>query len=229
MLSRKRPRVSSATGTWKPRKKARVINRAFGSSGVRSGGWRGVPGRRGELKYVDVISQSTFAEAGNVLLLNGLVPGTGASQRVGKKVLIKTIQLRGAIGAGNVGATPFRGFCRVMWIYDKQSNAAAPTVANILENVTGSSYMNMDNRDRFVVLADKQYAIDQSGGNESAQIKMYKKCNLTTIFNAGTAGTIADITSGSIYLLWICENANAADETTSPDFRLYSRIRYDDS
>lgn len=230
MLGRKRPRVSSATGTWKPRKKARVINRAFGSSGVRSGGWRGVPGRRGELKYVDVTSDSTsFSDSGILTLLNGLVPGTGASQRIGKKAVMKTLQFRGDIGAGTtpMGGVPFQGLVRLLWVYDKQSNATAPTVAQILEQATGKSFMNMDNRDRFVVLLDKQYAIDQSGGNESCQVKVYKKINLTTVFNAGTAGTVADITSGSIYLLAISDAPFASD--TVPAIGFYSRIRYDDS
>lgn len=170
-----------------------------------------------------------MTEGGTLLLLNGLAPGTGASQRIGKKALMKTIQFRASIGSGTLGATAFRGLVRYLWVYDKQANATAPTVAQILEQVDATSFMNMDNRDRFVVLADKQFALDQNGGNESHQFKVYKKCNLPTIFNAGTAGTVADITSGSIYLLIICKNANSAAETNTPDTWFYSRIRYDDS
>ena len=229
MLSRKRPRVSSATGTWKPRKKARTNSRSIiGSSGVRSGGWRGVPGRRGELKYVDAIGSAISITSSGVLhLLNGLVPGTGASQRIGKKAIMKTLQFRAAMGGGTTGATPFQGFVRLLWIYDKQSNATAPTVAQILEQTSGSSMMNMDNRDRFTVLADKQFALDQSGGHQSAQCKMFKRLNHATIFNNGTAGTVADITSGSIYLLVINESVNI--NTNDPIIYYTNRIRFDDS
>jgi len=228
MLSRKRPRVSSATGTWKPRKKSRLINRGS-SSGIRTGGWRGVPGRRGELKYVDQTQNNTVIPTlGTLILLNGIAPGTGASQRIGKKVNIKSIQFRCSIGGAATGVTPFQGFVRFLWIYDKQTNATTPTVANILEATSGVSPMNMDNRDRFVVISDKQYAIDQSGGHQSGQIKMYKKLNLTTVFNAGTAGTVADITSGAIYLLHIASSAVSAP-TNNPVFTHYNRIRYDDS
>lgn len=231
MLGRKRPRVSSATGTWKPRKKARVINRAVGSSGLRTGGWRGVPGRRGELKYVDVFSTfQTFPDSGALFLLNGLAPGTGASQRIGKKALMKTLQFRGSVSANVFTTNPFQGIVRFLWIYDKQSNATAPTVAQILESSSSAtSFMNMDNRDRFVVLADKVMPIDQSGGHESAQVKLYKKCNLATIFNAGTAGTIADITSGSIYLLIMSETGGGPLPDNLPLLTFTSRIRYDDS
>lgn len=230
MLSRKRPRVSSATGTWKPRKKARVINRVIGSSGLRTGGWRGVPGRRGELKYVDKIDVASFSSAGTLYLLNGIAPGTGASQRIGKKAIMKTLQFRGSIGSGDTGAIPFRGMVRLLWIYDKQSNATAPTIAQIFEvSGNGTAFMNMDNRDRFVVLADKQYAIDQSGGHQSAQLKMYKKINLTTIFNAGTAGDVSDITSGSIFLVVINEQASVSVATNNPIISFSNRIRFDDS
>lgn len=229
MLSRKRPRVSSATGTWKPRKKARVINRAVGSSGLRTGGWRGVPGRRGELKYVDVDQQNNFAETGVGILLNGLAPGTGASQRIGKKVTLKSVQLRLSIVAGTAGVAPFAGMVRCFLIYDKQANATTPTVAQILEKVAGSSPMNMDNRDRFLVIYDRQFALDQAGGNQSSQLKMYKRLNLTTVFNAGTAGTVADITSGSLYIVFIGENGYTANPTNPPFATWYSRIRYEDA
>lgn len=231
MFSRKRPRVSSATGTWKPRKKARTNSRAIiGSSGLRTGGWRGVPGRRGELKYVDKSQPDTAVpEAGTLYLLNGLVPGTGASQRIGKKAVMKSLQFRCATSGGAPGAVPFQGFVRYLFVYDRQSNATAPTVANILEASIGSSMMNMDNRDRFLVLADKQFAIDQNGGNQSSQCKMYRKINLPTIFNAGTAGTIADITSGSVYLLTIATQGFSSGATNSPYCTFYTRIRFDDS
>lgn len=230
MLSRKRPRVSIATGTWKPRKKARINSRAIGSSGLRTGGWRGVPGRRGELKYVDVgVQQNNFDDAGIGILLNGLAPGTGASQRIGKKVTIKTIQMRAAISANVAGTNTFSGMVRCFIVYDKQANAAFPTVGAILEQATGSSPMNMDNRDRFLVLYDRQFALDQLGGNPSAQIKMYKRVNLTTVFNAGTAGTVADITSGSIYVVFIGEGVSVVAPTNIPFVRWYSRIRYEDA
>jgi len=229
MLSRKRPRVSSATGTWKPRKKIRLIGRGTPSTGLRTGGWRGVPGRRGELKYVDTNFTSTFNATGSLFLVNGLQPGTGASQRIGKKCTMKSIQLRMCIGAGIAGANVFRGMCRVMFIYDKQTNATAPTVAQILEATTADSPMNMDNRDRFTVLYDRQFAIDQAGGNQSAQAKMFKRLSHQIIFNAGAAGTVADITTGSTYFLIIAQDASVVAPTNFPNLEWYSRVRYEDT
>lgn len=232
MLSRKRPRVSSATGTWKPRKKARVINRAPASSGLRTGGWRGVPGRRGELKYIDVLNAQDTSATGVLVLLNGLAPGTGASQRIGKKCHFRSFLLRMNLGSNAGSGTLFQGYVRVMVFLDTQANATAPTVAQLLETVTASSPMNMDNRDRFRVLHDSSHPLDQTAWSSSSVrfMKVFKKLNVTTIYNNGTAGTVADITSGSIYLLTIAEQAGAGTApTVFPRYDFVSRLRYDDA
>lgn len=229
LAGRKRPRVSSATGTWTPRKKVRTLSRPTLSTGIRTGGWGGTPGRRGELKYVDAANDVTFAVAGTLILLNGIAPGTGASQRIGKKVTMKSLQFRAAINSGDTGAVPFRGMVRLLWIYDKQANATAPTSAQILESAQAASPMNMDNRDRFVVLTDKQYAVDQSGGHQSVQMKFFKKMNLQTVFNAGATGAIGDITTGSVYLIILADNGGPTASTNLPVISYYNRIRYEDA
>ena len=231
MLGRKRPRVSSATGTWKPRKKARFTSRFTPSVGIRTGGWGGVPGRRGELKYVDTTFQNNISDAGTLVLMNGLQPGTGASQRIGKKAVFKNYLLRAAIGVPtNTGATPLSGYIRLMIVMDKQANATAPTVAQILEAVSAIAPMNMDNRDRFTVLHDYQCPVDQLGGRPSTVHKKFRKINVTTVYNAGTAGTVADIATNSIYLLYIyTQIGTGAAPTVPPALDFYGRIRYDDS
>ncbi|AUM61731.1 capsid [uncultured virus] len=229
--TRKRPRVSSATGTWKPRKKARLTSRTTPSVGLRTGGWSGVPGRRGELKYIDTAFQDTIPDTGTLVLLNGLQPGTGASQRIGKRALFKNMLIRMGIGVPtNVGATPLNGYVRVLVVCDKQANAAAPTVAGILQAVNAISPVNMDNRDRFVVVYDHQITIDQLGSRAGQAVKKFKKLNVTTSYNAGAAGTIADIATNSMYMLYIYSQiGTGAAPTVTPALDAYIRLRYDDS
>ena len=52
-----------------------------------------------------------------------------------------------------------------------------------------------------------------------------KTLNLETMFNAGSAGTIADITSGSVYM-FIAQSGGIT--TTAPTLSYRSRIRYTD-
>lgn len=233
MLGRKRPRVSSATGTWKPRKKARFNARIsrVPSVGARTGGWSGVPGRRGELKYIDVSFQDVVSDSGTLVLLNGLAPGTGASQRIGKRALFKSNLLRFGVGVTtNTGATPLNGYVRVLLVCDKQANATAPTVANILQTVSAISPVNMDNRDRFLILYDYQTTIDQLGSRAGQLVKKYRTMNMATSYNAGTAGTVADITTNSLYVLYIfTQIGTGVAPTVSPSMDFYCRLRYDDS
>ena len=114
--------------------------------------------------------------SGTLVLMNGLQPGTGASQRIGKKAVFKNYLLRAAIGVPtNAGAIPLSGYVRLMIVMDKQTNATAPTVAQILETVAAISPMNMDNRDRFTVLHDYQCPVDQLGGRPSTVHKKFRK------------------------------------------------------
>lgn len=85
-----------------------------------------MPGRRGELKYIDVNNYTTYSPAGSINLLNGLAPGTGPSQRIGRKVKFLSMLFRGSISSGATGANVFRGMVRTLIVYDKQTNATFP-------------------------------------------------------------------------------------------------------
>ena len=176
-----------------------------------------MPGRRGELKYVDTGAEAVLTSTGTLSLLNGLVPGTGATQRIGKKVVFKSILYRAVLAGGANGGTAFCGTCRMIIVVDRQANASAPAVTDILQTASGLSPVNMDNRDRFYVLSDKEYPIDQLGGNQSADCKIYRKISIPTVFNAGTAGTVADISTNSMYLLTIfTQGGTIAAPTAGP-------------
>ena len=65
-----------------------------------------------------------------------------------------------------------------------------------------------------------------ANANGSIGGSIYKKINLETMFNGGTAGTIGDITSGSVYL-FVAQTANIG--TANASFNWRSRIRFQDN
>ena len=76
---------------------------------------------------------------------------------------------------------------------------------------------NLDNRDRFIILADiMPYDQEENISNPSASsgfgYKRYIKCNLETIYG-GNAGTIADINSGSLLIMTNCNGGTLTGET----------------
>lgn len=216
----------------RPFKRARVVARPP-QSAPRTGGYRNPVRMRGsspaELKWIDVNSTSAFAATTGVAaltLLNGCSLGSDATNRVGRKIQMKSIQMRMSCLATTANAARFAG--RVMVVYDSQANAAAPTQADIFQAATSwHSPMNLNNRERFKVIFDKLFTVDSlTGSNTDPWIcKKFKKLpNLETIFNSGNAGTIGDIQTGSMYLVTLA----TGEATTTPGLVFYSRIRFAD-
>lgn len=195
---------------------------AAASIALRPGGFkRSTVGQmQAEKKVIDLNEAAYALSAPGVLtLLNGCVAGSQNYNRIGRKILMKSLQLR-LIVAASTPLASVDSLCRIIIVYDKQTNGAAPTVANILQsqNITGvnsssaTDMVNLDNRDRFTILRDIVFALaGQSttatqaiaGGPTVKEINEYIRLNLDTVFNAGTAGTIGDIQSGSLYMLTI--------------------------
>jgi len=199
---------------------------AVSQQALRVGGWAS-PSRMGELKFKDTnyavgpaVGVTTF---GGVLLLNGLVPGSTATTRIGRKIIIKSLLMRyrGKVDPTTIGGSP----TRMLIVYDKQANATPPTILDVLERDDFTSPNNLSNRDRFVTLCDHMAAPVSQNGNQSIADVVYKPLNLETMFNDGVAGTIGDITTGSIYFFY----AQTAGITVTPSqFEWDFRIRYSD-
>ena len=188
---------------------------------------RGAMAMRGEKKVIDINTTSFAVETtGTQLqLLNGCAPGSQNFNRIGRKITMKSLQIRGRVQFKDTTGGPTQ--VRMIVVYDKQPNGAAPTFANIIssQNIAGtidsliSCFPNLDNRDRFEIIRDRMY---ESGVIQDTATQAYAAgmplCTISefiplgardTQFNAGTAGTIGDITSGSLYVFFISNQANA--------------------
>lgn len=181
----------------------------------------------GELKDSTVTGATTLTtfntSAGQLALLNGLVRGANATERVGRQIKMRSIYLRyvASIAPNTSGGSPVR----VMIVYDKQANAVAPAALDILTVDNVYSPNQLSNSRRFVTLLDR--VLNIGVGNPSASIEFYKKIALDTQFNAvGNTGTITDIQSGSLYLfVW----GSAGIQTASLVGGWTSRVRFEDS
>lgn len=186
-------------------------------------------GTHAERKWVDTVFVNGASAGGGAWstpaaarLLNGLVPGTGATTRVGRKVTLESIQFKGTVSMA--ATSTLSGRCRMRVVYDKQSNGAAPAVVDIFEADSYASPNNISNNERFVTLADKECEIGAQGP-QIASLDFYKRLGMEENFNAGVAGTIADITSGAIYVLW---GDDGRIGVAQPQFNGYFRVRYTD-
>lgn len=184
------------------------------------------------MKVIDTDNVSgAVRQAGTLTLLNGVSTGTDYTNRVGRKILIKSLLFRVFITPSATTSAPVGDFVRIMLIWDCQANSAAASVSDVLQTTSYDAPINLTNRDRFKILTDKYVAMNPNtytagaptGGNpRTASIKVYKKMSMETIYS-GTGSTIGSIQSGALYLLMI----NALDNASFAD--TYTRVRFLDA
>lgn len=188
----------------------------------------------GELKAIDVSSPNAqVTSAGTLTLLNGCARGDDIGERDGRQISMRSLEVR--MEAQPIGTATSCHALRVLIFVDKQANAAAPTPAQVLAVVgsaeaTVSAY-NLEYRNRFWILHDRTFGFGaESGGAATGFDKLYiakvwRYLNQKVTYNAGVAGTVADIATNSLYLLAIADTATAAQE---PFLQFYSRLRFSD-
>lgn len=193
---------------------------------VRSGGR--MPVGAGELKNIDINSSSALAvfgqTAGTLQLLNGVAQGTTATTRLGRRINMTSLYIRwlGSMAATGTGSSALR----MVVVYDKQANATAPAASDILVTDSIHAPNNLNNSRRFVTLFDHEVPCVGTAGPQSWDIKVYKKLNHAVEFNNGSAGTIGDIQTGSVYALFYSQGTLL---TASPNQLFYSRVRFSDN
>lgn len=208
-----------------------------------------IRGSAKEVNFLDTDIAASLAASGTatIKLLNGMQTGTTASTRVGRKIKITSIQVRAncKVGIPAAGGTVDSYMGRVAFaiVYDKQSNGVAPAWLDVFDNSSTTTtsnpfaMRNMSNAERFVVLYYKygDLAVNQAtttnGAGQATEVTQldldcYRKVNLETQFNAGNAGTIADIATGSLYTMYLGVDTETAGTLFSCTG--FARIRYTD-
>lgn len=161
----------------------------------------------------------------NPIILNNICSGTDATQRLGRKVNIRSflIRVKAALRtATGPPVTPLNNqqCVRVVVVFDKQANGQLPPTSSVFldptYNSTGStpagynssaSVMQLNNRDRFVVLADEKANLSPFG-HSSHMFEIRRNVNLETIYSATSpttapGATYAQIASGSLLVYFL--------------------------
>ncbi len=206
---------------------------------ARIGGFYGrYSGRGAELKFHNLdVDDAVIATGGTIAedSLLTIAEGNGESDRVGRKVTVKRIQMnydfllpQTAVAAQTSDAV------RVILYWDKQTNGAAATVLGILEVADWQSFRNLANSGRFQVLLDKTVSLNCGAGSgrgttdtlSYAEVEKHfswsKACNIPIEYdNSATTGVITSIRSNNLGILTISKGGLAA-------FGSRIRIRYSD-
>ena len=184
------------------------------------------------MKYSDTeIDTMTLGyETDATLLMNGIGTGTGVQERIGRKILVRGIQL--GIILDTPTTTGVSQAVRIVVVQDKQANGTACGWDDVFDDGTSGNNastltdpLNVENRFRFNILFDKIVNLQvQSAAPQNKTLKVYRKVTIPVIYG-GNGDEIDDINTNSIYLL--VKNSVAAG-TSSATIGGYTRIRYTD-
>lgn len=194
-------------------------------------------GARGETKSVDIPSAvfNLPFNAGNLNSQSVTLVQEGASffNRIGRKIAMKSLQITAKIESqlGYINTVP--ELLRYIIFYDKQPNGVAATWNQVVQSydnaggVTNSVFdgMNLDNRDRFVILRDRKIAlpglsaaglgfgvplgtsegsVGSDGSDGGIVVKEYLKLgNMEVQFNGGNPNpaTVAGVNTGNLAIV----------------------------
>jgi len=171
----------------------------------------------------------------NILCLNAITQGDGESQRDGRKVILKSLQIKGMINAdavANAADPPAGRLIRILVVQDKQTNGAQLNSEDVIKDAGFLDVLSMRNLQyskRFVVHYDKVIrmiptATMEDGANTSSTsyanqgFKFFKNLNVPVNFTS-TTEAIANITDNSFHVIALAND-------TGCNLFYQSRVRF---
>lgn len=185
-----------------------------------------------ELGTYDVSTTAVATTTGVLTLL--FVPtrtGNTYQDRHGDATVIKSINLNFTVKPGVTTVTnSYPQWVRCFLFWDNQPNGAVPAGALPLTALTINAMTDPQYSYRFTMIRNWRYQMGSStNGMTGADITTlqghFYKSGLNLISNfSGNAGTIADITTGALYLYVIGDTAAVSNE--NPVVTFVSRIKF---
>jgi len=162
----------------------------------------------GEKGYVDLpVGNGTTVYAcnttGSITLVATIAQGASVLQRVNKKIMLKSVQVRGLIVSDT---TTTQAGAAIMLIYDRRPTGALPAITDVLVAINSNAFTNNDNQGRFSVLYRRDYALignitTPSTGSERQIVNDFVKVNRMAVYKSAGTGAITDIEEGALYLI----------------------------
>lgn len=217
---------TSSRKKYKQSKKSTPYSRARAARGPAAFIRGPIPQRGKELKFIDVTAATSVTDTtGAVVLLNGVATGDDFNTRDGRQVIMKSVQIRGIF---DVNSATTELLARFMLVWDNAPNGVLATVGQILAQSTSLSEKNINNQNRFTILADEQrgfsgggVVVGESQGYNTAFLRHVKLNHITQYLDTGA--TIASIQNGALLLLTI---GNQAAGTGAGSIFFNTRVRY---
>lgn len=178
-----------------------------------------------ERNYVDATSSFVYDTTGTIALIATIAQGASTTQRIGKKAVLRTLQIRGFSYAGT---TAIYNDCAFIIVYDKRPTGVLPAITDILVTASATAMNNDNGTDRFQILRRMDFELTgntttPATGREAESMDSFVKINRKIVFKAAGTGAIGDIQEGALYALSVGINVAG---TTAAGAVLNFRTRF---
>lgn len=203
-----------------------------------SAAYRSNRGIKTEVKTVDTAVTLHYSVDGTVAqtmqLLNTIAQDASPTGRVGKKVMMTGVALRGSIFCGTA-LNVEKATTLLVYVRNNNQAATLPAWAEILVSQSNNALTNRDNASKFKILRRWDHAL--IGDSDSAtttsatlipfeEFIKFKKPLEACWTTAGTAGTIGQFEKGSLIL---CTVGSLTEGGTHVSFSGNSRVYFTDA
>lgn len=184
----------------------------------------------------DTAGNSTAA---NARLLNSVAQGNSAITRIGKRIIMKALQIRGVLSV-NTSATQINEKCSILLVFMRSVNGNAtttmPAITEILANPTPNcnSLTNRDYASKHKILRRWDYILTGNNTDSAGPKKIifeeyvvFKKPLVAQWTSGGTTGAIAEFEKGALVLITIGQSAHVLNQT--PIFSCNTRLYFNES
>jgi len=197
----------------------------------------------GHEKKVLLTSNATSGSAalalnatGTIQALNMIQVGSSMFNRIGRRVELVSVRFCAFVNTIVGIRTPIVDHCRIVIVYDRQTNGAYPQISDVLADTdqvganttTSLSGINMNNRERFITLMDHRFytpagAVSATGvlslayPTDSEYLQPIKSefrrlPKLTTHYRADSnPAVIGDIATGGLYVISLATTPAASE------------------
>lgn len=179
---------------------------------------------RKETGFVDLAATNyNMNTTGSIVLIATVPQGASVNQRVGKKIVWKSIQVHGS--AFQNSAAGFNDVAYLI-VYDRRPTGSLPAITDVLNTADSTSFNNDANSGRFRILKRFDHSLSGNSatpatGNEIVNLDCFIKLNdLPAVFKAAATGAIADYEQGALYLITVGSSiAGTTAATATMGFR----------
>lgn len=167
-----------------------------------------------EKKYRDAyqnFTQNISTASNPVLLLTGIIQGTGATQRTGESVKGIQLQIRNQFVMGSANTTQTN--LKYWIVLDKEYSGSAPVLTDILETASLTSFNNLENSKRYVILKSRTVNLCNNG-NRNVSFTDIIPVDFHMHYNNTTGSTVADCKENQIYIMYLSDDGTSANVPT---------------